>query len=120
MFYHENDYLVPVLLGSEKKIKPFAAAILQHKRARPHLFGNGFSFLTRLRYNCHKIGPSKDIWKLAALCDFADMLDSYYTPALILCCDDDKAFYRDFCDKIERRFVVIEFEKYMQKEETDL
>ena len=115
MFYHENDYLVPVLLGNEKNVIAYANAILRRKKARPHIFGKGFSLLSTLRYNCHKIAPWSEFWQFAALCDFAESLDAYYTPALILCGEYDRRIYDLFCEELEKRFVVINFEDYIQR-----
>ncbi len=116
MFYHYNDYLVPVLLGDVKQINPYATVILKKKKARPHIFGNKFSLLQKIRYYCHKVMPSGCFWLYSALCDFAAALDDYYTPAIILCGGDDEEIYRKFGEELEKRFIVIKFEDYMSNE----
>lgn len=116
MFYHCNDYLVPVLIGDIKQIKPYASAILKKKKARPHIFGNSFSLFSKMRYYCHKVMPSGDFWLFAALFDFSAGLDDYYTPAIILCGEHDTDIYSKFGEELEKRFIVIKFEDYMNNE----
>ena len=119
MFYHCNDYLIPVLVGDARLQNRHAAIILKNKRARPHIFGDNFSFVQQLRYNCHRVAPHGEHWLFRALLDFADQIDEYYTPAIIVCGDADREFVLKFKDDIEKRFIVIDFEKYMSKGEND-
>ena len=117
MFYHCNDYLIPVLVGDAKVLNRHAATILKKKRARPHIFGGSFSFIQQLRYRCHRVTPTGEHWLLSALCDFADSLDEYYSPAIILCGEEDCEFVLKFKDELEKRFIVIGLESYMSKGE---
>lgn len=119
MFYHCNDYLIPVLVGDPQKLNRHATTILRKKKARPHIVGGSFSFIQQLRFNCHKVIPQGEHWLFSALLDFADSIDEYYTPAIIVCGKEDNELFLKYKDELEKRYIVIDFESYMSKGEND-
>ena len=84
MFYHNNDYLIPVLIGVTRQKRALCREILQFKKAKPHVFSSRFSLYERIFFKCHFFQPDKETWLLSSLISFAEHLEEYYTPALLI------------------------------------
>ena len=112
MFYHNNDYLIPIIIGGTRRKRELCREIIQNKNAKPHVFASRFSLYDRLFVRCHLYKPEKDIWLFNSLISFAENLDEYYTPAIVYV-EDDAEFLKKYADDLEKYFIVIEYEKYI-------
>ena len=113
MFYHNNNYLIPILIGCTPRKRLLCREIIKIKNAKPHLFASRFAFFDRLFLKCHCYKPDKEIWLLSSLLSYAENLDEYFTPAIIIDDEDDVKFVEKFADELERYFVVIKFDDYI-------
>ena len=115
MFYHNNDYLLPIIIGVTRKKRASCREIIKIKNAKPHVFSSHISLYDRLFFKCHFFKPNKDIWLFNSLLSYAENLDEYYTPALILCDENDSEFVQKYGEKLEKHFLIIDFEDYILK-----
>ena len=117
MFYHNNNYLIPILIGSSPRKRALCREIIKVKNAKPHVFASRFTFYDRLFSKCHYYKPDQETWLLSSLLSYADNLDEYYTPALIIDDEDDVKFAERFADELEKYFVVIKFDDYILEDD---
>lgn len=113
MYYHNNDYLVPVVLGGRKDTFHTAWEIYRKHKIRVHIFAQKLTLWQRLFFVCHKTCSDKVSWVVQSLLDFADSLEEYYTPALIICSDEDHELIKNFSESIEESYLVINSEDYL-------
>ena len=113
MFYHNNDYLIPIIIGSTREKKKIVQKIIKIKKAIPHVFATRFSFFDKLLFKCHLYKPDKEVWLFCALVSYAENIDEYYTPAIIVCDENDEIFIQKYADEIEKYFMVIKFGDYI-------
>ena len=100
MFYHNNDYLIPIIIGNTREKKRFAREIIKAKKAIPHLFASRFSFFDKLLFKCHVYKPENVFWMFCALVSYAENIDEYYTPAIIVCDENDESFIQKYSGEI--------------------
>ena len=115
MFYHNNDYLVPILIGGTRRKRVLCREIMQSKNAKPHVFSSRFSLYDKLFFKCHLFKPDKELWLFNSLISYAENLDEYYTPALIIDGENDANFVERYKDELEKYFVVINYDDYISK-----
>ena len=116
MFYHYNDYLIPVIIGKNQAGFSKAMKIKRKKKVRAHIFAGRFSFLQRISFFCHEIKPDNDFWIFQSLISYADALDEYYTPAFIICDEADRIFFDKYSSELEKYYVGITYHDYMNEE----
>lgn len=115
MFYHNNDYLVPILIGGTRRKRVLCREIMQSKNAKPHVFSSRFSLYDKLFFKCHLFKPDKELWLFDSLISYAENLDEYYTPALIIDGENDANFVERYKDELEKYFVVINYDDYISE-----
>lgn len=115
MFYHNNDYLVPILIGGTRRKRVLCREIMQSKNAKPHVFSSRFSLYDKLFFKCHLFKPDKELWLFNSLISYAENLDEYYTPALIIDGENDANFVERYKDELEKYFVVINYDDYISE-----
>ena len=76
MFYHNNDYLIPILIGGTRRKRVLCREIMQSKNAKPHVFSSRFSLYDKLFFKCHLFKPDKELWLFDSLISYAENL--YY------------------------------------------
>lgn len=116
MFYHYNDYLIPVLIGRSACKISKAKDILRKRKVRPQIFAVKFSFFQRLLFDCHSVRPGKKFWIFQNLISYAEALDEYYTPAIIICDDADRAFLNKYSCELEKYYILIDFDDYITED----
>ena len=115
MFYHNNDYLVPILIGGTRRKRVLCREIMQSKNAKPHVFSSRFSLYDKLFFKCHLFKPDKELWLFNSLISYAENLDEYYTPALIIDGENDANFVERYKDELEKYFVVVNYDDYISE-----
>ena len=115
MFYHNNDYLVPILIGGTRRKRVLCREIMQSKNAKPHVFSSRFSLYDKLFFKCHLFKPDKELWLFNSLISYAENLDEYYTPALIIDGENDASFVERYKNELEKYFVVIKYDDYISE-----
>ena len=115
MFYHNNDYLVPILIGGTRRKRVLCREIMQSKNAKPHVFSSRFSLYDKLFFKCHLFKPDKELWLFDSLISYAENLDEYYTPALIIDGENDANFVERYKDELEKYFVVVNYDDYISE-----
>lgn len=115
MFYHNNDYLVPILIGGTRRKRVLCREIMQSKNAKPHVFSSRFSLYDKLFFKCHLFKPDKELWLFNSLISYAENLDEYYTPALIIDGENDANFVDRYKDELEKYFVVVNYDDYISE-----
>ena len=115
MFYHNNDYLVPILIGGTRRKRVLCREIMQSKNAKPHVFSSRFSLYDKLIFKCHLFKPDKELWLFNSLISYAENLDEYYTPALIIDGENDANFVERYKDELEKYFVVVNYDDYISE-----
>ena len=115
MFYHNNDYLVPILIGGTRRKRVLCREIMQSKNAKPHVFSSRFSLYDKLFFKCHLFKPDKELWLFNSLISYAENLDEYYTPALIIDGENDANFVERYKDELEKYFVIINYDDYISE-----
>lgn len=115
MFYNNNDYLVPILIGGTRRKRVLCREIMQSKNAKPHVFSSRFSLYDKLFFKCHLFKPDKELWLFNSLISYAENLDEYYTPALIIDGENDANFVERYKDELEKYFVIINYDDYISE-----
>ena len=115
MFYHNNDYLVPILIGGTRRKRVLCREIMQSKNAKPHVFSSRFSLYDKLFFKCHLFKPDKELWLFNSLISYAENLDEYYTPSLIIDGENDANFVERYKDELEKYFVVVNYDDYISE-----
>ena len=115
MFYHNNDYIVPILIGGTRRKRVLCREIMQIKNAKPHVFSSRFSLYDKLFFKCHLFKPDKELWLFNSLISYAENLDEYYTPALIIDGENDANFVERYKDELEKYFVVVNYDDYISE-----
>jgi hypothetical protein len=114
--FFENDYSIPVILGSGTCESNAAELITKCNNKKVHIFSEKLSVLKRVRYTFHKI-PKGERLLINALSDFADSVHEYNTPILVY-----GTSFSDFVANnlllLESKYITIpvdEVEKYFTK-----
>ncbi len=107
MNYFENEYTMPILFGSCKKITDTADIIRENTKLEIHIFADKLSYLSRLKYKFHKIPQNNLDIALLSLRDFAIGLHEYFTPLLIFCEEQDSKFIAENKTMLEDLFVIL-------------
>ena len=111
MEYLDHEYLVPIIIGSGKNATLAAKSIRKMTGAEVHLFADRFSLWQRLTYGCHKIHPFKADFLQMSLQSFADSLEEYFFPVIILCGEDDERIVNENIESLESAFVVVRYDE---------
>lgn len=119
MFFNNNDYSIPVVLGYHRSFIRTAMKLLKLKRIRPHVFSDGFSLLHRLIFKCHRILPFDEEWISSSLVSFASELEEYYTPILLLTDDCSRAVAHNLTETLGARYIIVDAEEYYKGESLD-
>ena len=83
MNYFENEYALPIILGSSKEAILTAKTLQKKTDLEIHVIAKRLSLLNRLRFYFHRLcSDSEDIILMTAE-DIARGFDDYYTPILI-------------------------------------
>ncbi len=80
--YFENDYSIPVILGSNVAELNAANIIRKQSKKEIHVFAQKLSLINKARYSFHKLPQGNSLLPIA-LKDFANSIHEYYTPLLI-------------------------------------
>ncbi len=107
MNFFENEYAVPVILGSGKSAISVATLLHRDTDLKVHIFASKLSLIDRMLFRFHRILSESEDILLLSLNDFADTLQDYHTPMLIYCDDTGMAFVERNFDKLEQRYVII-------------
>jgi hypothetical protein len=59
--------------------------------------------------------PDKELWLFNSLISYAENLDEYYTPALIIDGENDANFVERYKDELEKYFVIINYDDYISE-----
>ncbi len=105
MNFFENEYTIPVILGSSQEGLDLANIIRKKTHLEIHIFGYSLSFFRKLKYRFHKITSNKDITYLS-LIKFAECIHEGYSPLLIYCDDMIDFVTQNFSD-LESIFIII-------------
>lgn len=115
MYYHNNDYLIPVLALWKRDTAVAARQINLSKGIIPHVFAVRIGLGGRIFCRYHKIHTDKDMWLLQNLCDFAYNLDEPYCPAFIVYNEDSRRFAKENSEALESSYLIIELEDFLDK-----
>ena len=117
MHYDGNDFIFPIIVGSDRKASAAACRLLLGNRFKPHLFSDRFYFWQRLFFFCHKVEPLEDEWLTCSLAAFASELEEYYTPMILLCNDSSRKLVERCREVLDSRFVYAEISVFFCGEE---
>lgn len=108
MFYHNNEYLIPIIAGGSREAFDTARKIRIRRRQDAHIFAERFSIFKRIAYRCHKVYSEKDVWLLNSLIDFIELMEEPYCAALIVYDEKSRAFAQKYAEELEVRCLIIE------------
>ena len=103
--YFENDYSIPVILGSDTDALIAADLIRRKGKTEIHLFADRLSILQRAKFSFHKL-PRTNRFILLSLLDFANSIHEYFTPILIYC-NTFSDFVEENRHTLESRYIVM-------------
>ena len=107
MNYFENDYALPVILGSSTEAISVATLLRRESDLKIHIFARKLSLINRLLFKYHKTTSENEDILLLSLIDFSDTVGEYYMPVLILCDETGKAFAEKYFSFLEQRYVIM-------------
>lgn len=111
MEYLDHEYLVPIIIGSGKNAAAAAKNIRKLTGAEVHLFSNGFSLWQRMLYRCHKVEPLKADFLQMSLKSFAESIEEYFFPVIILCGEDAEKILDEKSEYLESVFVIVRYDE---------
>ena len=111
MEYLDHEYLVPIIIGSGKKATTAAKRIRKQTGAEVHIFSDGFSLCQRLLYRCHKVEPMKADLLEMSLKAFAESIEEYFFPVIILCGEDAEKILDEKTESLESAFVLARYDE---------
>ena len=108
MNWIDHEYLVPVIIGSGAESTSAAKKIYKLTKKRVHLFAQSFSLLQRILCVCHKVDPWIDFLIVESLIAFAQSLEGYFYPVIIVCeCDEvTKNLFETYSELLESHYLL--------------
>ncbi len=119
MNYLENDFLLPVIIGSDKNCTETAKKIYQSTKIKPHIFSDRFSWYQRLFFKCHKIFSFSHLVLCAELSSFPSRFEEYFTPILIICDERAEKLVHACSESIESIYITVKAEDLFSVDNTD-
>lgn len=112
MNWIDHEYLVPVIIGNGAESISTAKKIYKLTKKRVHLFAQSFSLLQRIQCVCHKVDPWRDFLIVESLAAFAQSLEGYFYPVVIVCKGDTitKNLIEKHSDILESHYLVVKSE----------
>ena len=117
MNWLEHEYLVPIVIGNSHDAYVAAKRIYKASRIKAHIFAERFSFLQKMTYNCHTVSPMREEFLVESLKAFADSLEEFYCPIIVICNGGDKQFVEKYSSFLESSFVAVELNDLFKKAE---
>jgi hypothetical protein len=115
MNWLDHEYLVPVIIGNSLECAVAAKMIFKRTQKRVHVFDERIPFLQRFNCAFHKVAPWRDFLIVESLTSYAQSLEGYYFPVLIVCNDFDKALIAKNSEAIESHYLVAKFEDVLEQ-----
>ena len=108
MNWIDHEYLVPVIIGGGAESSKAARKIYKLTKKRAHLFSQSFSWIQRLNTVCHKVDPWRDFLIVESLVAFAQSLEGYFYPVIIVCEGDEvtKNLFEKHSERLESHFLL--------------
>lgn len=119
MNYLENDFLLPVIIGSDPNCTETAKRIYKSTKIKPHIFSDRFSWYQKLFFKCHKIFSFSHSVLCAELCSFPLRFEEYFTPILIICDERSENFVKAYSETIESAYITVKAEDLFSADNTD-
>ena len=111
MNWLEHEYFMPVIIGNDGFSLKVAKRIYKSTGIKAHVFAEKFSVLQRLAFNCHKIAPQRDEFLLESLLSFAQSIEEYYCPVIVVCNDECRRIVERLSETIESVFIVVDHQE---------
>ena len=105
--YFENDYALPIILGSCKESIDVAKEIQRRTSLDVTVISHKLSFLNKIRFQHLPLTSKQEEIILLALTDYARDAREYSTPILIFCEEHDAEFIEKYRPELEHIYVII-------------
>ncbi len=94
----ENQYIVPVLVGTGDETVRIAKMLRKKIGVKANIFAKKFALAHFISFNCHKVSPFGDEWVKEAILDFSRRFEEYYCPVFIVFDDYSRSIAARYAD----------------------
>ena len=116
MDWLQHEYLVPVIIGNGQMAYKAAKKIYRITGIRAHIFAERFTLWERLFYYCHKVSPTSGDLLETSLISFAESLEEYLFPVIILCDGESQDFIRNYSKTVESAYIAVSYDDIINNE----
>ncbi len=108
MNFIDNEYLLPIFIGSSRANLKIARRIRKQFGIKGHSFASCHGIRDRLTYRCHKVCPMRDELLALSLQAFYDQLEDYFCPVIVVCDEGARDMIARIRQEIEYAYIITE------------